>query len=233
MFAVVVLLMLSMAGTVSAFGVLGPPTAGLNKGQVGIGIEYACSDSDVEISGFGGSGTLEGLESNMLLGQIGYGISDVWEIYGLLGTADNESDDLDPIDFSYDFAYGFGTKFTFAKDEKLSWGIMFEMGWKSGDDSVSGIEFEIAYSEMHVAVGPTWNAAEGVHIYGGPFFYMLDGDYEIHFGGDTYSFDLEEESSFGGYFGAQFDVSTTAALCAEFQLTGDMSVFGVGFNWRF
>jgi hypothetical protein len=230
-FLVVILLVFGLSGTVQALGPLGPPTAGLKTGQWGVAAEYAFSDSDVEVSAFGLSDTLEGVKSNVFLGQIGYGLSDDWELYGLVGAADHECDDLDPIEFDYDIAYGFGTKFTFAKDETLAWGVLFEMGWRQGDDSLYGVDVDIDYYEIFVAVGPTWKAAEGVRIYGGPFFYMLDGEIDTSISG--LSADLEEESNFGGYVGAEFDLCPNNALYVEYQFTGDMQTIGAGINWKF
>jgi hypothetical protein len=240
-FLVVILLVLSLSGTAMAFGPLGPPTAGLKTGQFGVAGEYSYTDSDVEISGYGISETLKGVKSNMFLGQIGYGISDDWEIYGLVGAADHESDDLDPLSFDYDFAYGFGTKVTFAQQENLSWGAMFEMGWRQGSDSATvedvSVDVDIDYYEMFIAVGPTWTVSEGVRIYGGPFFYMLDGNLDgtVVFGGEEYSgsLDLEEKSNFGGYVGAEFDLNPNTSFYAEYQFTGDMQTFGTGISWKF
>jgi hypothetical protein len=237
MLLVVTLVVLGFAGTVLAMGPLGPPTAGLKQGQFGVAAEYAHSDSDVEIEGE----TLDGLKSNVFLGQIGYGISDVWELYGLVGTADHESDDLEPLDFGYDFAYGFGTKFTFVKEETLSWGVAFEMGWRQGDDSAIvddiDVDVDLDYFDMVVAVGPTWKAADNVRIYGGPFFYMLDGDLDGTLSADgeeiSGSFDIEEESSFGGYIGTEIDLNQNTSWYGEFQFTGDMWVFGTGIGWKF
>lgn len=221
------MMVLGLSGTAMALGVLGPPTAGLKTGQWGVAAEYAFSDSDVDVEGV----TLDGLESNVFLGQIGYGISDDWEIYGLIGAADHECGDLDPLDFGYDFAYGFGTKVTLAKDETLAWGALFEMGWRQGDDSLYGVSVDVDYYEIFVAVGPTWKAAEGVRIYGGPFFYMLDGEIDTSISG--LSADLEEESNFGGYVGAEFDLCPNNALYVEYQFTGDMQTIGAGINWKF
>jgi hypothetical protein len=240
-FLIVIVLVLSLSVTAMAFGPLGPPTAGLKTGQFSIAGEYSYTDSDVKIKGSGLDVTIEGVTSNMFLGQIGYGMSDDWEIYGLVGTADHQSDDLEPLDFDYDFAYGFGTKLTLAKQENLSWGAMFEMGWRQGSDSASGggisADVDLDYYEMFIALGPTWNASEGMRIYGGPFFYMLDGsiDGTASYEGSTYSgsFDLEEESSFGGYVGAEFDLCPNSSLYVEYQFTGDMQTFGTGISWKF
>lgn len=243
----VVLFVLGLAGTALALGPLGPPTAGLKKGQFSVAGEYAYSDSDVEVSGYGISGTLEGLTSNAFLGQLGYGITDEWELYGLVGAADHEVDDLDVLDFSYDFAYGFGTKFTFVKGEKVSWGALFEMGWRKGDDSDSidltdltdgeygeeDTDVDFDYYEIFVAVGPTWKVSECLSIYGGPFYYMLDGDLDIDLIGDSFSFDLEEESEFGGYVGVQWDLAPNTSWYGEFQFTGDMNVYATGISWKF
>ncbi len=237
----VLLLVLGLAGSALALGPLGPPTASLKQGQWGVAAEYAFSDSDVEVEGV----TLEGLESNVFLGQIGYGISDVWELYGLAGAADHDSDNLEPLSFGYDFAYGFGTKYTLIKDETLSWGVLFEMGWKQGDDDASvdltdwgygadeDVDVELDYYEIFIAIGPTWKMSDCLSLYGGPFFYMLDGDVDADLVSESISLDMEEESSFGGYVGLQWDMSPNTCLYGEFQFTGDMTVYGGGFGWKF
>jgi len=237
----VVSVLLSAVGCSSvAFAIapLGPPTASLAKGQFGLSAEYAYSDSDWEISLGDNEATLEGVVSNVFLAQLGYGLTDDWEIYVPLGVAEHETAD-------YKFAYGLGTKLTFEKVNDWSWGLLFEIGWRSGEDSgtvdfsefglgVVNAEVDFSYYDITVALGPTWKVAEGIRLYGGPFFYVLEGDvdYEITGLGDL-SLDLGEKSLFGGYIGAELDICPNSSWYGEFQLTGDMMVFGTGISWKF
>jgi hypothetical protein len=114
---------------------------------------------------------------------------------------------------------------------------------------------EFDYYEMQIAVGPTWEAMEGFCIYGGPFLHMVSGDLDNDFSETvaTYdnpngagtpltgpttlsgkeSSDLEEESTFGGYVGAQLDVTEQMQVFAEVMFTGDAWGIGGGGGWLF
>jgi hypothetical protein len=227
MWTVMSLLILGLAGTSPALSPLGPPTAGLKQSQFGVAFEYAYGDSDLEVEGE----SLDDVESNAFLAQLGYGLTDDWEIYFSLGVADAEFEESGiRFDGGYEFAYGFGTKFTFIKEEPLSWGVLYEMGWRSSEDEVFGIDVDFDYYDITIAVGPTWQMAEGVRIYGGPFLYFLDGDIDV---GGIVSGDVEEDSSVGGYIGAELYLNPSTCWYGEFQFTGDITVFGTGISWKF
>lgn len=271
---VVVLLLTAVAGsTALAIAPLGPPTAGLEQGQKRIAFEYGYREADLEtstikVTAWGNieigpidnpdldlntlifpSVTLKDVESNAFLANIGYGATDDWEIYALLGIAYVQIDKVGNekalgVDGDYDFGYGFGTKYTFRKEESLSWGAMFQMDWTNSEDSRNTIgnddtDVEIDYYEIVIAVGPTYEINEQLRFYGGPFFFMLDGEYDMKLtsidGEDGFkmSFDLEEESEFGGYVGAEIDLTENAPLFVEFQFTADSWGFGAGIGWKF
>jgi len=98
---------------------MGPPVAGLEVGQFSVGVEYSSTDMDVSIDGtLTASATGLGevsedysdttnVESNMIFGNIGYGIYDYLEVFVRLGMADAS---FENVDSNYKFAYGFGTK---------------------------------------------------------------------------------------------------------------------------
>jgi hypothetical protein len=159
----------------------------------------------------------------------------------------------------YGFAWGFGTKATFFRQGEVTWGGLFQMTWANPDDGkfsytdtsdvppvpISG-DMQADWWEMQIAVGPTWHK-DGFCLYGGGFLYFVDGDlnakgtgsYTDEGGPHTVAVkitsDLEEDSEFGGYVGAQWDLSKwvkNASWSAEFQLTGDAWAFGTGVIWR-
>ena len=271
--AVVFLFAAVTCSSALAIAPLGPPTAGLEQGQKRIAFEYGYGKVDLEASGFktsafgsahisGGSGsgtaTVSDVESNAFLANIGYGATDNWEAYALLGMANVQIDKVGNAkelgaDGDYGFGYGFGTKYTFRKEESLSWGAMFQMAWSNSDDSGTltdddffGAEVELAktdveidYYEIIIAVGPTYEMNEQLRIYGGPFFCMLDGEYDMKISapdgesGMKISFDLEEDSQFGGYVGAEYDLAENAPLFVELQFTGGGWGLGVGIGWKF
>ncbi|MBA7479047.1 hypothetical protein ES707_14478 [subsurface metagenome] len=224
----------------SALGLdpMGPPTAGLKTGQARIGFEYVYAEADIEGTYAGISDTFDDVESNRLMSNLGYGLTDDWEVFLRLGVTDVEQDGFES---DYEFAYGFGTKVTFAKDDNLSWGALFQMGWSEVEDSVTynltdfglgivTVDEEVDWYEIQIAVGPTYELREGWLIYGGALVYFLEG--EVDFAGVA-TIDLEEESQFGGYIGTQVDLDENASWFVEYQLTGDAYAVGTGISWKF
>jgi len=222
-------------------GVLGPPTATLKQGQFGIAAEYASGEFDWEVTGPVIDGKMNDVKSNMFFAQPAYGLTDDWEIYAMFGATDAGWDDFER---GYEFAYGFGTKYTFEKTENISWGLLFELQWNKAGDSrtmnladVNGTSadysVDITYYDITIALGPTWKVNEGLRLYGGPFFYVLEGDIDVEGGGIDTSSDLSEEMMFGGYVGAEFDLCPNSSVYGELLATGDMWVFGTGIGWKF
>jgi hypothetical protein len=220
---------------------LGPPTAGLRQGQFGTAVEYAYSDADLELSLADFDTTVGGVQSNTFLVQPGYGLTDDWEIYAILGGADLE---MDGVNCDSEFAYGFGTKITFSQYENISYGLLFELGWRKGNGnellnladvnlSATTYSVDIKYHEITVALGATWKAAEGVKVYGGPFFYVLEGEVEVEGAGVNEELDLDGGSMVGGYVGAEMDLCPNTTWYGEFQFTGDVCVLGTGVSWKF
>lgn len=252
----VVLILTAVAGsTALAIAPLGPPTAGLEQGQKRVAFEYGYREGDLEASGAKSSDWGDDVEvsSSAFIANIGYGATESWEVYALLGAADieiagQESGGPDPLfDGTYDPYFGFGTKYTFRKEESLSWGAMFQMDWTYSDDDEAfefeldlfgtDIDVEVSYYEIIIAVGPTYEMNEKFRLYGGPFFYLLDGEYEVDVrksdSGAKASVDLAEESQFGGYVGAEIDLTENAPIIVELQFTPDSWGFGAGIGWKF
>jgi len=266
-----VLLMATLTSTAFGLAPLGPPTAGLNQGQFRLSGEYAYSEMDVEIDPpHYVNGTMPDLKSNMVFGNLGYGVMDNWEGYVRLGIANAEFSkidwDNDPqderygFDGDYGFAYGFGTKYTFwEQTDDLHWGLLFQMTWIDTDGSADGTEqsgegtafldrdIELDYYEIQIAVGPTWQATQSLCVYGGPFLSFPSGDFDEDYrayaiidgtltlvdGPEKHSADLEEESMFGGYVGAQLDVTEQMTAFAEVMFTSDAWGLGIGAGWVF
>ncbi len=239
-----------------ALSPMGPPTAGLNKGEWRAGVDYAYSEMDVEWSlssstesliediigeDIVGSGKIKDNESHLVMANIGYGLNNDWEVFVRLGGSKIENDDL-LFDGDMDFAYGFGTKVTWYKQGNLSLGALLQttcLNSKEDYDAVDG-EIEIEAWETQIAVGPTYKLSDCLSVYGGPFIYMLDGDIDAKLDGLSGSADVEEDSMFGGYVGAQLDikpnkeeVSNGAFLFGEFMFTGDGWGVGTGIGWKF
>ncbi|MHC4087822.1 MAG: hypothetical protein ACYSWZ_23355 [Planctomycetota bacterium] len=225
----IIVILLVFAFCVPSFGLsfMGAPKAGLKQGQFGLGLNYTTSEMDLEFDLIGGFPTETGeVESDMLFVDLGYGINDQWEGFVRLGVAKLE---MDGWDGGNEFAYGFGTKVTISEQDAITWGALFQMVWIEGDDTVLGVDAEIDAYEIQIAIGPTYDA-ENVRIYGGPFLHLVDGDLEV-IGIDVA--DIEQESVFGGYVGAQFDIAENSCINVEAQLTGDAWAIsgGIGFGF--
>ena len=249
----------------------------LDQGQWSGGFNYTYTTQDLDTTSlkwiwladgaFDSAGTskvkIEDFNRNLYYGRIGYGLSDAWQVYAQLGVADvklqaDPGADLNfledgPISFNFDndFAYGWGTSYTFVKQEKVAWGATLQMNWwDSGWDrkGVDGTEtwkqtVDIDAMEILVAVGPTLDMG-GCKLYGGPLFYFLDGDIDAthrtvaEAPGETFwngkaSGDLEADSNFGGYVGLQCAVYEKYNATIEFLATGDGWGAGAGIEIRF
>jgi len=263
---VVGLVIVSLCANVFAF--VGPPTAELKKGQWSGGFNYSYSSQDLEKKNvkwaWFDDGVLEDsgvnkvkfkdVKTQMYYGNIGYGVEDWWQVYIQLGVADvkanvkpYENDYYDEefgANFDNDFIWGWGTKVTFAKQDKVDWGATVQMNWldtewsEKGSDSGEGFSeswkdtIDLKAHDLLVAAGPTVDMG-GWKLYGGPFFYYLSGDFkgkEVGSGSDEggdftwlgkASGDLRAENNFGGYIGTQFEIAKNWNFTVEYGTTGD------------
>ncbi len=227
----IIVILLVFAFCVPSFGLtpMGPPKAGLDKGQFGVGLNYTLGEMDLDFSMSGVSDVTAEVESDMLFVDLGYGIMDQWEGFVRLGMAKYEIEDWDG---GNEFAYGFGTKVTISEQDAITWGGLFQMTWIEGDDNVIGIDVDVDAYEIQLAIGPTYEL-DSMRIYGGPFLHFVDGDGDAGIAGLSVSFDLEQESLFGGYVGAQFDVAENSCANIEAQFTGDAWAISGGISFGF
>jgi len=153
-----------------ALDFMGPPSAGLKKGELGLGADYADSRMDIGLdnglvaehvyqhgalasssSSRVSSFTLKRLKMHKLYANIGYGITDNWEAFIRLGGMNTEfsgnffpgSSGSQSRNYNGDtgFAIGFGTKVTFYEKDKLKLGALFQMSWASSYATASGAGF--------------------------------------------------------------------------------------------
>jgi hypothetical protein len=245
----VVLIALALTGSALALAPMGPPTAGLKTGQFRAGADYSYSNMDFKIDWGDGFNTAKDIKTNMIFANIGYGLTDDWEGFVRLGAANAKTEYYEGDGGhtgDYKFAWGLGTKYTFLKQENLNWGVLFQIGWLKSEYKDSGTVNTTTWDEpytldvydIEIALGPTWKVAEGLSIYGGPFFNIvrgnIDDDYSNSVGGsDSWSYDVKEKSIFGGYVGTQWDFMQNASVFGEFQFTGAGWTFGTGVGWKF
>jgi len=251
-----------------AVGHLGPPTAGLNKGQWSIGYNYSYSTQDMDKANITYSNSdgyseigkvqVEDFKTQRHYATLSYGMEDWWEIYASIGVADvkeraketqwpgdpNEYESA--TNFDNDLAWGWGTKMTFAKQDNVAWGIALQMNWldtswdDEGVDAVYGAykdELNLESYDIVVAVGPTidfgcWK------LYGGPFYYCFNGDYDYKTSWadgfvEKESAKVRADSNFGGYIGAQIPIADNWDFTTEVSMTGDGWGVGGGLAVKF
>ncbi len=215
----------------------------------------------------------EKFESNMIFANLGYGVSDKLEVFLRLGMADFDANDMDG---NGEFAYGLGARATFYEEGNLKLGALLQMTWTKangdfneqkrivvkdafGNDEINETigttsTWEIDYYQLKFAVGPTYKLTEDFSIYGGPFYHLVSGDYDMERTGEKIevvpltlpdtqitvtdyseerSGDIEEQSNFGAYIGAQVDLARDLPLCIEYQFTGDADVLGANLVYRY
>lgn len=281
---VVLGLIVAMMST-SAFGVgfIGTPTAELDQGQWNVGFNYTYMSMDLAKSSYSESGQfydaagdpqgdpepdsgkvlINDFNIQRYYGTIGYGVTDVWEAYVQLGIADVKAkikgdgdSEWDGFNFDNDFAWGWGTRYTFYEQDNVRWGASLQMNWlsTSWDDKWTEDEdeegevitwsckenFDVDSYDLLIAVGPTVDMG-GWNLYGGPFFYMLSGDLdrtevctsEMGTWREKGSLDLEEDGNIGGFVGAQISLKENCNLTTEISFTGDGMALGAGVAWAF
>ncbi|MBN2130004.1 MAG: hypothetical protein JW741_10930 [Sedimentisphaerales bacterium] len=255
----------------TAFGgaPIGPPMALMGEGQWGIGIEFGMEEMDLsaagtltETSGLFSDASdelfdVEDLESNMIFGNLAYGVCDNWDVYLRLGAA-NAEDDVrtgpgeTPLTFdgSYGFAWGVGSRATFCRSGAWSFGGVLQVTWVDpGDDSYSGSgdrdglpstwagDIDMDYWQTQVGLAAIYQV-DLWSVWVGPFLQFVDGDLDvsenweevggINSGTIDASMDLKQESEFGVLFGASYDISTEWNLWVEGQWSDDSWLFGIG-----
>jgi len=247
------------ASAALALDPMGPPAAGLKKGQFSAGVDYSYSEMDLKFNEghYTGGGTLISFKSkfrmNKVYANIGYGITNNLETFLRLGATDTTFTNNNDVIFrggDNNFAIGFGVKTTFYEKPKLKLGGLFQASWSTTDAGATvdhssypgshmySNEARINLMEIQFAVGPTYELTDKVSIYGGPFFHIVDGDvrgkwYSMAgtYVGDEF-YDIDETSTFGAYIGTQVDVTQNTSFNIEYQHTAAANALGMSLIWR-
>lgn len=251
-----------------ALSFMGPPTAQHNQGQWSVGYNYSYSVQDLDKSRIDwfmisddattsiGEGHLEFEDLTVQRHYVGIncGFTDWWELYARVGLSDVKSD-IHWIEdernagynFDTDYAWGWGTKLTFKESDTAAWGAALHLNWldtstaKTVNIPGSGPRRDtvtIDTYEVIFAVGPTVDMG-GWKLYGGPFYYALDGDYDWE--RNFFKLDyieredahIEEDGSFGALIGAVVDLADDSDLTTEVFFTSDGWGLGAGIAQKF
>ena len=232
-----VALILCVSVNTYAIDLMGPPTAMLKPPQVSLGLEYSYSEETVMITERGPitSQKLNNLRRNTTSGRLGVGLLDDVELFFRLGAGTLQANEID-FDGNTDPLLGVGAKVKLLSRGKVDLGALFQWSTFDGEETgfIDAVGFhaleEISIDEHRVAAGATVHM-DGWRLYGGPFYYVFDGDItitEIPTPSRKIRPDLEEESEYGGYIGVQLDLGTTECLTVEYAHTGEG--WGIGIS---
>lgn len=231
-----------------ALDTLGPPAAGLNLGQWGLGFDYSHSRTDIKLynaerkNSFGGfekfeSWKIKHFTTDVVTANIGYGFTNELEVFLRLGAIRNEDTKGTVIDSpaKYEgdtgFDYGFGAKATLWQQDNLKLGGIAQFSWAKpggktkvnwgGETGVWSYSTDIKVITAQIAVGPTYKLADDVSIYGGPFIQYIDGNISLK-GSDptnpTYSEKYSADIRQQNYFGGFIGMQLEFTKDAPFNI---------------
>ena len=98
--------------------------------------------------------------------------------------------------------------------------------------------------EIQIAMGPTYELCEGISIYGGGFFHLMDGSVDLNGSATTVgipqfrydldsSYDIDRVSELGGYIGACIKTTNDISCSIEYQHTDSADAIAMRVLWRF
>ena len=235
------------SNVVLGFDPLGPPRALLGQGKPSVGVDYMYSKMEIKMEGFFGFPDMDvsDLEVNKLYANVGYGLTDRWDIFARLGGAvididrgeniTNPSSMIGTSDPS--LAIGAGTRVTLFEWEQVCLGMLAQVSFTPYENfkgnphstlfaSPATMQSEMHLTEVQIAFGPTWNCTEYLSVYGGPFLHLIDGNADLlvittSSGSALARPSIEQSTILGGYIGAtlRFSEHPNISCNFEFQIT--------------
>jgi hypothetical protein len=204
-------------------------------------------------SGTAVSLVLKDFEQNNGYVNIGYCIDYNWEIFFRLNRTKAEFGDSllrQGEEFESDSkpAFGGGIKATLFEKNYLRIGGLVQANMASYSGQLNSpllgmphfIETDI--TEIQIAIGADYMVMDNIWIYGGPIMHFVSGEHSDTFISLTesdslllseYTWDIEQDSSYGGYFGTQVEIAKNCYFNAEYQFTGGANAFGAGILFGF
>ena len=207
LFGTAILIMYLCSSVTLAIAPLGTPTSEIETGRWSIGADYSRSEIDLRLEDAQGTSFFtvnkaEKVRFDLVLGKIGYGICENWDVFVGLGASkakyknvnsymDAGSFEQELVDYESDtgFVTEVGTKTTFYEKDNLKIGGMVQLSWLNLDgtykeaswtdgvfnDSGEG-DLDADIIVVQAAPGLSYQLYENLSVYGGPFWQWIDGD---------------------------------------------------------
>jgi hypothetical protein len=180
--------------------------------------------------------------------NIGYCFDYNWEIFVRMNRTKAEfGDSLIKAGESFESdskpAFGGGIKATLFENNLLKIGGLVQANMASYSGQLYSPSWELPHfvetdiTEIQIAIGANYMLMDKIWIYGGPVMHFISGEYsdtyveEFDTGGlllSEYTWDIEQDSMYGGYIGTQMEISRNCFMNIEYQFTGGATAFGAG-----
>ncbi len=198
--------------------------------------------------------TLKDFEAAKTFVNLGYGFADICEgflrVGGTKGSfGDSVWVDSEEFDSGSELAAGGGLKATFFEEGGLRVGGLLQGSWAEYHGKLDAPHWaapdfvELDLAEVQIAFGAAYTWEDRLTLYGGPFFHFVSGDLDDTLsevdtisGGllnSEYVWEVDEDSVFGGYFGAQLEIGEGCSVSIEYHKTAAADAFGASILWRF
>jgi hypothetical protein len=224
---------LSLASASYALDPIGPPKALLGRGYWSLGVEYAYSQVDVDASNveadFAGFRIpTDTLEANRAYVKLRYGLRDRVDLFARAGAAKFAlPQTFGPTSGQAGFAWGLGAAATVYHTDRLDWGVLAQFSGGKSTASFFGEDGQVEMYSIQIAAGPTYQLKDDLAVYGGIFYYMLDGEVDTWFA----TWDLSEDSPVGLFAGLDWAVKEDAFFNVEIQYGETAFAVATGLRW--
>ncbi|MBN2181517.1 MAG: hypothetical protein JW715_06360 [Sedimentisphaerales bacterium] len=205
--------------------------------------------SSINDSGEAISLSLSDFERTNTYVNIEYGADYNWDIFVRMASTEAEYGDSlrqQGESFVSDAGpmIGGGVRAIFLQESYIEIGGIAQVNWARYSGTLNSPLWDVPHfvetdlMEVQLAVGATYKWIEGIWVYGGPFIHFVSGEFtdtyvsEASTGGSLiseYTWDIEQDSMYGGYIGTQVELSRDCYLNLEYQMTPSASALGASF----
>jgi hypothetical protein len=197
---------------------------------------------------------IDDIDSDKLNLYLGFGIKRNWELFVRLGGASAQfsHSTLGPLgkfDSDYAPSIGGGLRMTLLEDRNLKIGGVVQGSWTKSTGKITPSQFfspsfiTMDLTEIQVAMGALYQWTDYISFYGGPFYHYVIGDLEDQFAeyidseayivNEDYTWDIESDSDYGGYFGTRVEVDKNLFLSCEYQMTSSANTLAAGIMLKY
>ena len=230
------LILLSLSSAAYSLDPVGPPQALLGQGHWSLGVEYAYSETAFDLmrvaTAMSFATSSVDLKANRAYANLRYGLWKNVDVFARLGAGTFEVPDV--AEGEPGFAWGLGAAATVYDTDKFDWGLLvqFSNGRFDPSDTAPAM-FGPSATELwslQVVTGPTYHIRDNLAVYGGVFYHLLLGEYELS-GPVRRQEDIKENNPVGGLLGLDWALKENVHWTAEFQYAGPTFAVATGLRW--